>query len=147
MRSQMTFGNRLYLARANGGFEQTSFSDSIARSGWSWGCSAFDFDNDGFPDVYIANGMESKQSVRDYEPEFWLHDIYVDNSVDDLTASAYFTGKFGRTRGQGWSYGGFEKKRLFFNQRGGAFVEIGHLMGGALEQESRNVRSAGVDGG
>src|SRR5207244_3302075 len=42
MRSRMTFGNRLYLARPGGGFDQAD--DSIARSGWSWGASAFDFD-------------------------------------------------------------------------------------------------------
>ncbi len=117
-RPAMTFGNRLYLSRSNGGFEQesvwpsppstplsmgyrgegggleggeghkTSLNDSVARSGWSWGCSAFDFDNDGFPDVYIANGMQSKQSVRDYESEFWLHDIFVDETIDDVTATS-----------------------------------------------------------
>src|SRR5207247_1734520 len=125
-------------------FEQTG--DSIARSGWSWGCSAFDFDNDGFPDVYIANGMQSKQSVRDYEPEFWLHDIYVDDSVDDFTATAYFMGKFSRTRGAGWSYGGYEKNRLYLNERGASFVEIGHLTGVALEQDSRNVVADDLDG-
>jgi len=146
MRSRMTYGNRLYLARANGGFEQTPLSDSIARSGWSWGCSVFDFDNDGFPDVYIANGMESKQRVRDYEPEFWLHDLYVDNSFDDLTATAYLTAKLSRTRGAGWSYGGYEKNRLYLNRRGGSFLEIGHLMGVALEQDSRNVVADDLDG-
>jgi len=145
-RSAMAFGNRLYLARPDGGFEQTPLSDSIARSGWSWGCSAFDFDNDGFPDVYIANGLQSKQSVRDYEPEFWLHDIFVGETVDDLTATRYFTEKFNRTRGQGWSYGGYEKNRLFLNQHGESFLEIGHLAGVALEQDSRNVVADDLDG-
>ena len=56
-----------------------------------------DFDNDGFPGVYIANRLESKPSVRDYEPEFWLHDIYVDDAVDDLEASPYFMAKHWRT--------------------------------------------------
>ena len=142
----MTFGNRLFLARPDGGLEQTTFNDSIARSGWSWGCSAFDFDNDGFPDVYIANGLQSKQSVRDYESEFWLHDIFVDETIDDATASSYFLEKFSRTRGQGWSYGGFEKNRLYLNQHGESFVEIGHLAGVALEQDSRNVVADDLDG-
>jgi ASPIC/UnbV protein/VCBS repeat protein len=146
MRPAMTYGNRLFLARSEGGFEQTALSDSIARSGWSWGCSAFDFDNDGFPDVYIANGLETKQSVRDYEPEFWLHDIFVDESVDDLTASRYFLNKFDRTRGAGWSYGGYEKNRLYLNQGGKSFVEIGHLAGVALEQDCRNVVTDDLDG-
>ncbi|MBM3839560.1 MAG: CRTAC1 family protein [Verrucomicrobia bacterium] len=146
MRSRMTFGNRLFLARAESGFVQTPLSESIARSGWSWGCSAFDFDNDGFPDVYVANGHESKQTVRDYEPEFWLHDIYVDDSVDDAAATAYFTSKFARTRGRGWSYAGYEKNRLYLNQRGELFVEIGHLWGIAMEQDSRNVVADDLDG-
>jgi hypothetical protein len=54
--------------------------------------------------------------------------------------------KFDRTRGAGWSYGGYEKNRLFLNQRGESFVEIGHLAGVALEQDSRNVVAADLDG-
>jgi hypothetical protein len=145
-RPAMTYGNRLYLAQANGKFEQSALGNSIARSGWSWGCSAFDFDNDGFPDIYIANGLESKQSVRDYEGEFWLHDIFVDESVDDVTASRYFLKKFEGTRGSGWSYGGYEKNRLFLNQHGESFIEIGHLAGVSLEQDSRNVVTDDLDG-
>ena len=37
------------------------------------------------------------------------------------------------------SYGGYEKNRLLLNRRGESFVEVGHLMGVALEQDSRNV--------
>ncbi len=146
MRSRVMFGNRLYLGRTNGGFEQAWLSDSIARSGWSWGCSAFDFDNDGFPEVYIANGLESRQSVQDYEPEYWLHDTYAGNSQDDPAAYLYFKAKFGRTRGRGQSYGGYEKNRFYLNQRGGSFIEIGHLLGVALEQDSRNVVANDLDG-
>lgn len=145
-RPAMTYGNRLYLARPGGGFEQTSLNGSITRSGWSWGCSAFDFDNDGFPDVYIANGLQSKQTVQDYESKFWLHDIFIDSAIDETTASAYFMEEFARTRGQGWSYGGYEKNRLFLNRGGESFVEIGHLAGVALEQDCRNVVADDLDG-
>jgi hypothetical protein len=146
LRSAMSFGNRLYLARAGGGFEQTALSDSIARSGWSWGSSAFDFDNDGFPDIYIANGLQSKESVRDYEAEFWLHDLFIGEDVDDVTVTKYFLQKFSRTRGHGWSYGGYEKNRLFLNRAGESFVEIGQLAGVALEQDCRNVVADDLDG-
>jgi enediyne biosynthesis protein E4 len=146
MRSSMTYGNRLYLADSGKLFQQTPFSESIARSGWSWGCSAFDFDNDGFPDVYIANGHETQQSTREYDPEFWLHDIYVGNSEDDPVATAYFSGRFAATRGRGYSYGGHERNRLYLNQQGNSFLEIGHLMGVGLEQDSRNVVADDLDG-
>src|SRR5207247_10323288 len=127
-------------------FEQTSLSDSIARSGWAWGCSAFDFDNDGCMDVYIANGHETKQFVRDYEREFWLHDAYIGCSKDDAVVAAYFAGNHAQTRAQGWSFGGYEKNRLYLNQRGGSFLEIGHLMGVALETDSRDVVADDLDG-
>jgi enediyne biosynthesis protein E4 len=146
VRPAMAFGNRLYLSRPDAKFEQTALNQSIARSGWSWGCSAFDFDNDGLLDVYIANGLESRQSVQDYEPEFWLHDIFVDESIDDPTATGYFMDKFSRTRGSGWSYGGYEKNRLYLNRSGQSFLEIGHLAGVALEQDSRNVVTDDLDG-
>jgi len=146
LRSQMTYGNRLFLAAGGGGFESAPFNGSIARSGWAWGCSAFDFDNDGFADVYIANGHESGKSVRDYEPEFWLHDIYVGDSRESVVKYAYFGKKIGSTRGQGQSYGGYEKNRLYWNHQGTSFVEIGHLMGVAMEEASRNVVADDLDG-
>lgn len=146
MRRHITFGNRLYLRRAEGGFEQPPLNQFLARTGWSWGCGAADFDNDGFTDLYIANGYQTQQTVRDYETEFWLHDLFVDDSVDEATATMYFGAKFSRTRGRGWSYGGYEKNRLLFNQRGGAFLEVAHLFDVALEADSRHVVTDDLDG-
>ena len=76
-RRVMTAGNRLWFAKPEGGFESRPLGLSAANSGWSWGCATADIDNDGWPDLYITNGHETRQSARDYEPEFWLHDIYV----------------------------------------------------------------------
>ncbi|HUL51506.1 MAG TPA: CRTAC1 family protein, partial [Candidatus Nitrosotalea sp.] len=146
LRTQLMHGNRLYLGQSGGGFRQTSLSESIARSGWSWGGSAFDFDNDGYPDVYIANGHETKATVRDYESEVWLHDIYVGSSKEDVISTAYFSGKMERTRGHGYSFGGYEKNRLFLNQQGASFLEAGFLMGVALEQDCRDVVTDDLDG-
>lgn len=145
MRRLMTQGNRLFLGQAKEGFHTGKLEESIRHSGWSWGCSALDWDNDGYPDVYIVNGHETRQTVKDYEPEFWLHDIYVGNSQDDLVKSAYFGGKIARTRGHGQSYGGYEKNRFFLNQQGQSFVEAGYLMGAAVEQDSRNLVTADLD--
>ncbi|MDW8308764.1 MAG: CRTAC1 family protein [Verrucomicrobiales bacterium] len=146
MRRRMTYGNRLYLGHAGGGFAPAPANTHLARTGWSWGCSAADFDNDGFPDLYIANGYETQRTVRDYESEFWLHDLYVDDGVEDVTATMYFDAKFARTRGRGWSYGGYEKNRLFLNQEGRDFLEAAHLFDVALEADSRSVVTDDLDG-
>jgi hypothetical protein len=146
MRLLMNQGNRLFMGKPGGGFDANQLGIFIQRSGWSWGCSAFDWDNDGYPDVYIVNGHESRQLVKEYEPQFWLHDIYVGNSKEDPIVNAYFKSKFGRTRGCGWSYGGYEKNRLFLNQQGKSFLEIGHLLGVAVEADSRNLVTGDLDG-
>lgn len=146
MRAVMTAGNRLFFGRPDGHFALAPPTAGISLSGWSWGCSAFDSDNDGFPDIYVANGHESKQSVRDFEPQFWLHDIYVGASHDDLVKAAYFNGVSARTRGHGYSYGGYEKNKLFLNLGGSEFAEVGHLFGVALEQDCRNVVADDLDG-
>jgi enediyne biosynthesis protein E4 len=145
MRPRMTQGNRLYQRRGEG-FVFTDLGRSVSDSGWSWSPAAGDYDNDGYLDLYVANGHESRQSVVDYEPEFWLSDIYIASSADDLATAAYFGGKFARTRGQGQSYGGYEANRLFLNQNGDSFLETGWLFGVAVEQDSRNAVPADLNG-
>lgn len=144
-RAAMTHGNRLYLGSVDGPFAESELGRSIARSGWSWGCGTGDFDNDGYPDVHIVNGLESRRTVRDYESEYWRHDLFVGGAADDPAALLYFKTKIARTRGRGWSYGGYEKNRLYLNQAGRTFLEAGHLLGVALEQDSRNCVAADMD--
>jgi hypothetical protein len=145
LRPVMTAGNRLWLA-ANGSFHLAPANDSLANSGWSWACLGFDADNDSWPDLFVANGHETRQSVRDYEPEFWWHDIYVGDSNEDLVRTAYFGAKTGRTRGRGWSYGGYEMNRLYLNYKGTGFVEVGHLLGVGLQLDCRTAVQDDLDG-
>jgi hypothetical protein len=44
------------------------------------------------------------------------------------------------------SYGGYERNRLFWNHDGQSSVEIGHLLGLSLQQDSRNVVADDLDG-
>lgn len=145
MRPKMGYGNRLYLRR-DGVFRQELLSDPVARTGWSWGCSSFDFDNDGDLDLYVANGHKSRQSAKDYESQFWRHDIYAASSRHDPAMDLYFGATGERLYGSGQSYGGYEKNRLLMNLSGKGFVEVGHLMGVALEEDCRNVVSDDLDG-
>ena len=145
MREAVTFGNRLFFGTADGKFRQNSIGAQVARTGWSWGSAAGDLDNDGFPDLYIANGHATGESVHDYESEFWRHDIYVGKSQENWLADSYFRQKFARRGGSGHSYGGYERNRLFLNAGGTNFIEVAHLFGVAMEQDSRNTAFQDLD--
>lgn len=146
MRARMAFGNRLWLGTATGGFEPAASGGAIQRAGWAWSAAAGDLDNDGFPDLYVTNGHESRSSVQDYETEFWEHDIYVGDSKESPLMNRYFQNKFARTRGQGQSYGGYERNRLYLNEGGTNFVEVAHLLGVSAVEDSRGAVAADVTG-
>jgi hypothetical protein len=145
MRAQMPSGNQLYFARPGGGFAKNGpegsgqLGASIASGGWAWGVAVGDIDNDGWPDAYIANGHESQRSVRDYEGDLWLRDMFVANSAEEIGPRTYFEAKGQRKQREQASLGGHDKNRLFLNSNGASFLELGHLFGIALEADSRNL--------
>jgi hypothetical protein len=144
MRAKMAHGNRLFYGR-NGSWHEQPTSLDVARSGWSWGVTTFDFDNDGAQDIYIANGHKSYASTKDCEGEFWRHDIYLGNSTPNPAFDHYVQARAERLYGAGQSYGGHEKNRLFWNQDGKSFLEIGFLAGVAMPEDCRNVVSDDLD--
>lgn len=145
MRPKMGFGNRLYFWGTKR-FESTTLSDQVAKSGWSWGATSFDFDNDGDLDLYVVNGHKSRASAKDYESQFWRHDLYVASSNHDRALDYYFRSMGSKLYSAGYSYGGHYKNRLFMNRGGKSFVEVGHLLGVALEADCRNAVSDDLDG-
>ncbi|MCK6501573.1 MAG: CRTAC1 family protein, partial [Nitrospira sp.] len=144
-RPHMVRGNRLFFGGREG-FRQRPPDSAIARAGWAWSASVLDVDHDRFPDLYFVNGHETRHSVRDYESEFWTHDIYVGDSTPRPEVNAYFASKFARTRAAGWSYGGHQLNAFFLNQGGTNFVEVGHLFGLALSEDCRNTVAVDWDG-
>ncbi|MBI3416840.1 MAG: CRTAC1 family protein [Verrucomicrobia bacterium] len=144
-RAAMIYGNRLFLGGPNG-LQMAPFADQLAHAGWSWGASLFDFDNDGQIDVAIANGHETRPSVKDYERQFWLHDIFVGNSSNDTVANLYFGSASARRVAEHASYGGWQDNVLFQNLGGNKFADVAFLLGVAVPEDSQNLASDDVDG-
>ena len=143
-RPTMAFGNRLYLGRDDR-LVETPLGTQIARSGWAWGVRPLDFDNDGDLDVFIANGHKTRASVRDYEEEFWCHDIFLGSSEMDPTLELYFRKKGTELYGAGFSYGGYQRNAFYLNLEGKEFVEVAYLMGLAADDDGRNVICEDLD--
>ena len=85
---------------------------------WSWSSDAWDFDHDGFPDLYIANGMLSGPVREDLNSFFWRQ--VVANSPAEAKASHDYE--------QGWNaineliradhtWSGFERNVFYANNR------------------------------
>ena len=139
MRRHMGYGNRMYLAGPNR-YVLPDFNRQVARTGWSWGATSFDMDNDGDLDIYIANGHNSGRSVRDYCTRFWCHDIYLGSSKPDPVLFQYHIPIMSRV-GQDVSWNGYEHNHLFMNLDGRGFVNVAFLLGVAFEYDSRMVVS------
>jgi hypothetical protein len=144
MRMRMAFGNRMYLA-ADGGWREPEFRAQVARTGWTWGTTAFDFDNDGDPDIFAANGNESGESTKDYCVNFWCHDIYDGESEPNEALSLLFEERSRGVLTGRESWDGYQKNHLLMNLRGKQFIDVAFLLGVAGEFDSRSAVSADFD--
>jgi len=141
MRSKMGFGNRMYLGRADHSLREVDLGSALARTGWSWGTVVLDFDLDADPDIYVANGHQSRATAQDYCSDFWTHDIYSEDAAEGANIGMFLSD----ARKTGTSWNGFEHNRLLMNIDGHRFIDTGFLMGVAIEEDSRMVVSSDFD--
>ena len=64
-------GNSLYRNQGNGKFQNISDKAGVEMGRWAWSSDAWDFDHDGYSDLYIANGYISGPDPRDVSSFFW----------------------------------------------------------------------------
>jgi enediyne biosynthesis protein E4 len=72
--------NHLYRNRGDGTFEDVTARAGLAASGWGQGVCAGDYDNDGYPDLYVTYYGQSR-----------LYHNRGDSTFADVTASAGLT--------------------------------------------------------
>ena len=141
-RMRLGYGNRLFLGGGKG-LRQAPYNNSLARTGWSWGSTALDFDNDGDEDLFIANGHRSGSTCRDYCTIFWRHDIYTGGSKEDPLMNSFFNESLGTLAKMSWN--GFEHNVLYQNEGDGKFVNVAWLLDVAHEYDSRTALAEDLD--
>jgi hypothetical protein len=58
--------NNLQLNRGNGKFSEVGLFSGIAATDWSWAALWLDFDNDGWKDLFVSNGIPKRMNDIDY---------------------------------------------------------------------------------
>jgi hypothetical protein len=132
---QMAAGNNLLRNRGDGTFEDTTAKANANPIGWFWGASFADFDNDGWQDVYIANGWVYNEPGTEIELEF-LNNV-VSRQSEYKTGIFFDPSYFGNRSWHGW-----ERNRHLRNNGDGTFSEIGRALGTDLLLNSRGVAVA-----
>ena len=59
-------GNCLQLNNQNGTFSEIAQLAGVDATSWSWSALSFDFDNDGWKDLYVCNGLTRDLTDQDF---------------------------------------------------------------------------------
>ncbi len=139
-------GNSLYRNNGKERFENISRQAGVEMGRWSWCSDFWDFDHDGYPDLYIANGYISALDRSDLASFFWRQ--VVGKSPDDATPALAYE--------RGWqalneliradsSWSGYERNVMYANNRDGTFAEVSGVVGMDFPEDGRSFVLADLD--
>jgi tetratricopeptide (TPR) repeat protein/peroxiredoxin len=143
-----SMGNSLFRNGGDGTpvFQNVRGDAGVAMGRWSWSSDAWDFDHDGFPDLYIANGMVSGPSRTDLNSFFWRQ----------VVANSPAQPKFSPDYEEGWNalneliradgtWSGFERNVFYANNRDGTFSDVSGVVGMDFLEDGRSFALADFD--
>ncbi|HKV62202.1 MAG TPA: FG-GAP-like repeat-containing protein [Candidatus Acidoferrum sp.] len=144
-------GNTLYRNLGNGKFKNVSSQAGAEMGRWAWCSDAWDFDHDGYSDLYIANGYitgadNSEGGKVDLASFFWRQ--LVAKSPPNQTPSLQYE--------QGWnainelirsggSWSGSERNVFYANNHDGTFSDVSGTVGLDFIEDSRSFALVDLD--
>src|ERR1700760_3743926 len=67
--------NCLQLNNQDGTFSEIAQLSGVDATGWSWGALSFDFDNDGWKDIFVCNGIYKDLTDQDFLEFFGSEEV------------------------------------------------------------------------
>jgi len=64
-------GNALYRNQGDGTFQNVGRQAGVEMGRWSWSSDFWDFDHDGYSDLYVSNGYLFRMDRNDLASFFW----------------------------------------------------------------------------
>jgi hypothetical protein len=131
----MREGNFLWHNNGNLTFSDVARETGTYDTGWGWGAKWFDYDNDGWLDLYVVNGWVSA-GKDSYVPDIFA--MITRPNVDFADARNWPV--MGNK-----SLSGYQKKRLFHNEHGQMFKDEAPRHGMDSTLDGRGVAIADFD--
>ncbi len=139
-------GNALYRNVGDGTFQNVGREAGVEMGRWSWCSDFWDFDHDGYTDLYVANGYLSGPEEGELAGFFWRQ--VVAKSPEDATASLAYE--------RGWNainelvrsdhtWHGYARNVMFVNNRDGTFTEASGALAMDFIEDSRSFALADLD--
>jgi FG-GAP-like repeat len=139
-------GNSLFRNRGDGRFEDASSTAGVEMGRWSWSSDAWDFDHDGYPDLYIANGMISGPDPYDLAGFFWRQ-VVTRTPLEAAPAPAYERAwnAINQLIRSGGTWAGYERNTFYANNRDGTFADVSGTVGLDFIEDARSFALADFD--
>lgn len=125
----------LWHNMGDGTFADVSQAVGTCDTGWGWGAKFADFDNDGWQDLFVANGLRSA-GPENYVPV--LLPMLTTPGIDFTDVNSWPP-----IGNRSWS--GYQKKRLFRNLGDGMFKDIASDAGVDNQLDGRGVAVIDLD--
>ena len=151
-------GNSLLRNLGNGRFEDKTIEAHAEMGRWAWSSDAFDFDRDGWEDLYVVNGMLSRGSANargdgaggavpdDLEGFFWRQ-VVAHSPLTRVPGTRYDDAW--RAINQLLIHGSIasRQRNVFLRNDGhGSFDDVSGAIGLDLDQDGRSFALLDVDG-
>jgi enediyne biosynthesis protein E4 len=127
--------NMLWHNNHDGTFTDISKETNTCATLWGWAAKFGDFDNDGWPDLFVVNGLRSA-SKENYIPV--LLEMMIKPGIDFTDVRLW-----PNIGNMTWS--GYQKKKMFRNLAGQTFKEISAEAGVDNEMDGRGIGMADFD--
>jgi tetratricopeptide (TPR) repeat protein/peroxiredoxin len=139
-------GNSLYRNLGDGKFLNASSPAGVEMGRWAWCSDVWDFDHDGYSDLYIANGYISGPDTRDLSSFFWRQVVGRSPSTA-IPESNYERGwnAINELIRSDVSWSGYERNVLYLNNHDGTFTEVSGAIGLDFPDDSRSFALADLD--
>jgi len=139
-------GNALYRNQGDSKFQNIGTQAGVEMGRWAWSSDFWDFDHDGHPDLYIANGYISAPNREDLASFFWRQ-VVGKSPNDDTPALPYEHGwqAINELIRSDRSWSGYERNVMFANNCDGTFSEISGAVGLDFPEDSRSFALADLD--